>query len=271
MDILRQHQGGNLDTLQLVQVGKQTDVQQDDQKAQTQTTCHTTAPRGPRRCSQAADDRQHGEAHGDIEGGIEQAAQGPVRHFGAEEGNDRHLRRYPVQLVNRPGTGDDGIHHDRQYHHQQEWHDGTDQVDDALDVETQRPYHQHRHQDGADQWIESELLGQGRPGASQHDHAYTVEEERQDQVDHKSRLLAEDDVQHLLVRAGLHDRTDAGDLHAQEGKQYRRHHGAGDAGQAITSEELQDLVAGGKATANDHGHIGQGYLQGMLVHLLIST
>src|SRR5690606_13997259 len=93
----------------------------------------------------------------------------------------------------------------------------------------------------------------------------------QDQVDHKSRLLAEDDVQHLLVRAGLHDRTDAGDLHAQEGKQYRRHHGAGDAGQAITSEELQDLVAGGKATANDHGHIGQGDLPGMLVHLLIST
>src|SRR5690606_36693351 len=45
----------------------------------------------------------------------------------------------------------------------------------------------------------------------------------------------------------------------------------GDAGQAITSEELQDLVAGGKATANDDGHIGQGYLQGMLVHLLIST
>ena len=267
MNILRQHQGGNLDTLQLVQVGKQADVQQDDQKAQPQTSYHTTAPSRSWRSGQATNDRQHGKAHGDIEGCVEQATQSPVRHFSAKEGDDRHFSCHPVQLFGRTCAGDNGINHDRQHQHQQERHDRTDQIDDALDVQTQGADHQHGHQDGTHQRIQTKLLSEGRARAGKHDHAHAVQEERQNKIDNKTRLLAENDVEHLLMRSGLHDGADTGDLHAQEGKEHGRYNRSCNAGNTVTGEKLQYFVTRGKATTDNHGHVRQGNLPGVFVHL----
>src|SRR5690606_17264110 len=79
-------------------------------------------------------------------------------------------------------------------------------------------------------------------------------------------LLTEQGVQHLLVRAGLHDRADTRDMHAEEGKQHGCNHRAGDTRDAVSGKELDDLVPGCKTTADDHRHIGQCDLKGVFVH-----
>src|SRR5690554_2521755 len=271
MDCLGQQQGRNLHTYQSIKVGEQADVQHDDQETQPQATTDTAERRRLGLLGQTTDHRQHGEAHGNVEGRIQQSAQRPVRHFSAEEGDDRNVLGYRRQLGLRTRTGIDGIDGDRQHHDQQERHYGTDQVDDALDVQAQSTDDQHRHQDGAHHGRQTELLGQGRARTRQHHHTHAIQEEGEDDIHYKTVFLAEQDIQHLLVRTGLHDRADPRDLHAQEGKQHRCHYRSRYTGEAVPGKELQHLVTGGKTTANDHGHVGQRDLQGVFIHSSIST
>ena len=247
--------------LNLVNVEKQADVEQKDQRPQPQTAINA-APGGVAQVRVAASEHgQQRKAHRNIERGVQQATQGPMASgFLALHGDGFQGGGIGTAVIEQ-GVADDDHHHDDQKRGHR-----ADQIHDAVQIQAQGGGNHHRHGHSPHHGRQAQMLLEQRARARQHGHPHPKQKKDQGQIDQQAQLFAKNSLQHFFVRIHLELGADAGNLHAQKRKQHAGDDRASDTHPAKVGEKLQYLLAGGKAAANDDAHVGRSDLKNFPIH-----